>query len=169
MAEKIKNYHEHLTISGWKRIDTNLWYDEDIYMFNVYDDFEDFVDFSEIVKNGNYIYCLELEGNCIKIGYSAELKRRIRTHFKDKNSPFKSKIQRIGILGPIENAKEVEKKLHSDLYEYQDDKYDSLETYHFHKEFNTFDMFMVMFQFIQSSYLLENNTKLINPNINLNA
>lgn len=154
MIEQIKNYQEHLRICGWRRISQNIWTDDGIFMFNVYDNFDYFNDYIEVIKNSDYIYCLELEQNCIKIGYSSNLKKRISTHFSDNKSIFKDKIKRIAILGPIEDGKKTEQIIHSYLSKYNDDIYTSTETYFFNDELNSFDTFMIMFQFFQSSLIL---------------
>ena len=110
------------------------------YQFFVYSSYEDFLKDSKLFFYGRqYLYLLELDnGEAIKLGYSSNIKNRLKTHYFDNKSPFKGKIGRIGILGPIRDGLNVEDILHNYMTPFLlIGKYGtSIETYSFEKNYN---------------------------------
>lgn len=131
------------------------------YKFFIYDSYEEFTKDSSLFFRGReYLYCLELDGGyAIKIGFSANILSRIKNHCKRKNSPFKDKVGRIGVLGPLRGGLDSEDWIHAYMSSMLTTEYGSFETYTCDKVFkesnvvngNTFDAFhQYTFPIIQS-------------------
>lgn len=113
---------------------------ENIYLFTVFDSYEEVLkNISTFMYGRQYLYCLELVDDAVKIGFTANLKGRLRTHLTDKNSPFKDKVKRIGVLGPIRDGLNSEEIIHGYMTPYVCYDYGtSVETYSLKELFNTF-------------------------------
>lgn len=154
MFGKIEDYNDYLSTSGWERLGKNIWHDDDIYMFNVYDSYDEFKKNNKNIKHGDeYLYCIELDDNYIKVGFSSDLKTRMKTHL-EKKSTFFSHDHRIGILGPLQDGYESEQMLHMRFSSFSTD----VETYYLHDDYCSFDAFMIMFQCFQTSLMLGEDT-----------
>lgn len=110
------------------------------YEFFVYGSYEEFLKDSKLFFYGRqYLYLLELDnGEAVKLGFSSNIKNRLKTHYFSNGSPFRGKIGRIGVLGPIRDGLNTEEVLHNYMTPFLlKGKYgDSIETYSFDRNYD---------------------------------